>query len=81
MNSSSSQEGNVFFPVTISVTADTVRLLSEMADDMGISIDDVLSVLAEDAVIDLEIQSKALDSVLIPEKCSKEDLLKALSRN
>ena len=34
---------------------DTLRLISEMAQDMGISINEVFSFLAEDSVIDLEL--------------------------
>ena len=78
MKSSWSQGENISFPVTISVTAETVRLLTEMAEDMGISVDDVLSVLAEDAAIDLENGIISLDKISIPDKCSKADLLKAL---
>ncbi len=66
------------YPVTISVKAGTVRLLSEMASDMGISIEDILSVLAEDAAIDLEHDFLDLSNTRIPDKCSTEDLLKAL---
>lgn len=80
MKSSRSQGENISFPVTISVTADTVRLLSEMAEDMGISVDDVLSVLAEDAAIDLENSFTCLEKISIPDKCSKADLLRALKK-
>tara|TARA_Y100001968_G_scaffold54718_1_gene45968 strand:+ start:637 stop:876 length:240 start_codon:yes stop_codon:yes gene_type:complete len=78
MNSKRPASDDVLFPVTISVKADTVRLLSEMARDLGISIDEVLSVLAEDAAIDLESEFKYLDQITIPDKCSREDLLKAI---
>tara|TARA_Y100001968_G_C18855392_1_gene480027 strand:- start:217 stop:456 length:240 start_codon:yes stop_codon:yes gene_type:complete len=78
MNLSQHPSDEVLFPVTISVKAGTVRLLYEMAKDMGISIDDVLSVIAEDAAIDLEVDPNYLDKILIPDKCSREDLLNAL---
>ena len=78
MNQSQVSGDDVLFPVTISLKADTVKLLNEMAADMGISIDDILSVLAEDAAIDLQGDFKCLEKVIIPDKCSKEDLLKAL---
>ena len=39
----------VLFPVIISVRADTAELLSFMADDMGSSVDDLLSAIAEDS--------------------------------
>ena len=48
---------NEYIPLNlnISVRRDTLRLLLEMAHDMGISIDEVFSFLAEDSVIDLEL--------------------------
>ena len=78
MNLRASGGDNVLFPVTISVTVETVRILYQLAEDMGISIDDVLSVLAEDAVIDLETLS--IENILIPDKCSREDLIKTLNK-
>ena len=77
MNAGSLSGDHVLVPVTIAVKASTVRLLSEIAQDMGISLDDVISVLAEDAAIDLEIKYKPLETV-IPDKCSKEDLINAM---
>ena len=66
---------NEYIPVDlkISVRRDTLRLISEMAEDMGISINEVFSFLAEDSVIDLEL-TEDLDDIRIPNKCSKEDL-------
>ena len=81
MNLSPSSRDNVLFPVTISVTAETVRVLAQIAEDMGISVDDVLSVLAEDAVIDLESKSLTTENVFIPDKCSRSDLLKRMNNN
>ena len=86
MNSDTASGDQVLFPVTISVKANTAKLLSEIAADMGISLDDVLSVLAEDAAIDLERKERRnADSpkktiTFIPEKCSREDLWKELER-
>jgi len=84
MNSEQSSGDQVLFPVTISVKANTARLLSEIAQDMGISLDDVLSVLAEDAAIDLEgdkrLSFPELSGTYIPTKCSRLDLIKALER-
>lgn len=62
----------------LSVKAETARLLVQMADDMEISLDDIMSSLAEDAVIDLKRIHEELDMVFIPDKCSKEDLLNAI---
>ena len=55
MKSINSQNEYVPLRINISLRRDTLRLISEMANDMGISIDEVLSFLAEDSVIDLEI--------------------------
>ena len=55
---------------------DTLRLISEMAQDMGISINEVFSFLAEDSVVDLELLEE-LNEIEIPSKCSFDDLKKA----
>ena len=70
---------NEFIPIDlrISLRRDTLRLISEMAQDMGISINDVFSFLAEDSVIDLELLED-LNEIEIPNKCSLEDLKNAL---
>ena len=59
--------------INLSLRRDTIRLISEMANDMGISFDEVLSFLAEDSVIDLEIDED-LRGIKIPSSCSLEDL-------
>ena len=66
---------NEFVPIDlrISVRRDTLRLISEMAQDMGISINEVFSFLAEDSVIDLELLED-LNEIEIPTKCSLDDL-------
>ena len=56
---------------------DTLRLISEMAQDMGISINEVFIFLAEDSVIDLELLED-LNEIEIPSKCSVDDLKNAL---
>ena len=70
---------NEYIPLNlrISVRRDTLRLISEMAQDMGISINEVFSFLAEDSVIDLELMED-LNNVDIPNKCSLDDLKNAL---
>ena len=72
---------NEYIPISIniSVRRDTLRLLTEMATDMGISIDEVLSFLAEDSVIDLEI-TEDISKINIPNKCSLNDLKNAILR-
>ena len=54
-----------------------MRLISEMAQDMGISINEVFSFLAEDSVIDLELLED-LNEIEIPNQCSLDDLKNAL---
>ena len=70
---------NEYIPLDlrISVRRDTLRLISEMAQDMGISINEVFSFLAEDSVIDLELLED-LNEIKIPSKCSLNDLKNAL---
>ena len=70
---------NEYIPIDlrISVRRDTLRLISEMAQDMGISINEVFSFLAEDSVIDLELLED-LNEIEIPSQCSLEDLKNAL---
>ena len=70
---------NEYIPLDlrISVRKDTLRLISEMAQDMGISINEVFSFLAEDSVIDLELL-EGLNEIEIPSKCSLDDLKKAI---
>jgi len=70
---------NEYIPLNlrISVRRDTLRLISEMAQDMGISINEVFSFLAEDSVIDLELLED-LNEIEIPSQCSLDDLKKAL---
>ena len=70
---------NEYIPLNlrISVRKGTLRLISEMAQDMGISINEVFSFLAEDSVIDLELLED-LNEIKIPNKCSIDDLKKAI---
>ena len=70
---------NEYIPLDlkISVRRDTLRLISEMAQDMGISINEVFSFLAEDSVIDLEL-IESLEEIEIPNKCSLHDLKNAI---
>ena len=71
----SANPNNEYIPLDlkISVRRDTLRLISEMARDMGISINEVFSFLAEDSVIDLELIEN-LNNIEIPNKCSLDDL-------
>ena len=73
MKSINPQNEYVPLRINLSLRRDTVRLISEMASDMGISFDEVLSFLAEDSVIDLEIDED-LKEIRIPSSCSIKDL-------
>ena len=77
MKSASPENEYIPLNLRISVRKDTLRLISEMAQDMGISINEVFSFLAEDSVIDLALLED-LNEIQIPSKCSLDDLKKAI---
>ena len=77
MKSANPENEYIPLDLRISVRRDTLRLISEMAQDMGISINEVFSFLAEDSVIDLELMED-LNNIDIPNKCSLDDLKKAI---
>ena len=77
MKSANPENEYIPLDLRISVRRNTLRLISEMAQDMGISINEVFSFLAEDSVIDLELMED-LNNINIPSKCSLDDLKKAL---
>ena len=79
MKSINPQNEYVPLRINLSLRRDTLRLISEMANDMGISIDEVLSFLAEDSVIDLEIDED-LKEVIIPSSCSLENLKEIIKK-
>ena len=79
MKSINSHNEYVPLRINISLRRDTLRLISEMANDMGISIDEVLSFLTEDSVIDLEIDED-LNGIRIPSSCSLEDLQEIINK-
>ena len=63
----------VLFPAFISISAETAYLLKLMANDLGISLDELISSIAEDSVCGL--QSKELFSgVSIPDSFNREQL-------
>ena len=72
MKSANPENEYIPLDLRISVRRDTLRLISEMAQDMGISINEVFSFLAEDSVIDLELLED-LKEIEIPSKCSIDD--------
>ena len=77
MKSASPENEYIPLNLRISVRRDTLRLISEMAQDMGISINEVFSFLAEDSVIDLELLED-LNKIEIPNQCSIDDLKNAI---
>ena len=77
MKSANPENEYIPLDLRISVRRDTLRLISEMAQDMGISINEVFSFLAEDSVIDLEL-IEGLNEIEIPNQCSVDDLKNAL---
>ena len=77
MKSANSENEYIPLDLRISVRRDTLRLISEMAQDMGITINEVFSFLAEDSVIDLEL-IEDLNEIEIPNKCSLNDLKNAI---
>ena len=77
MKSANPENEYIPLDLRISVRRDTLRLISEMAQDMGISINEVFSFLAEDSVIDLELLED-LNAIKIPRQCSLDDLKNAL---
>ncbi len=78
MNPNNSSDPSVAINVNLSLKNETLRMLIEMADDMGASLEDVISSIAEDSVIDLKRLQDDLGIVIIPEKCSKQDLINSL---
>ena len=77
MKSANPENEYIPLDLRISVRRDTLRLISVMAEDMGISINEVFSFLAEDSVIDLELLED-LNEIEIPSQCSLDDLKNAL---
>ncbi len=79
MNSIDPKNEYVPLRINLSLRKETLRLISEMANDMGISIDEVLSFLAEDSVIDLELDED-LNGIIIPSSCSFEELKEIIEK-
>jgi len=78
MNSNNCSGQDISFSVNLSLKEETLRMLIEMAEDMGASLEDVLSSIAEDSVLDLKRLQDDLGIVIIPEKCSKQDLINSI---
>ena len=78
MNQNNYSGQNVSINVNLSLKDETLRMLIEMSNDMGVSLEDVISSITEDSVIDLERLQDELGIVIIPEKCSKQDLMNSI---
>ena len=78
MNSNNCSGQNVSINVNLSLKNETLRMLIEMANDMGASLEDVITSITEDSVIDLERLQDDLGIVIIPERCSKQDLINSI---
>ena len=78
MNSNNRSGQNISLNVNLTLKDETLRILIEMANDMGASLEDVISSITEDSVIDLERLQDDLGIVIIPEKCSKQDLINSI---
>tara|TARA_Y100001968_G_C18734738_1_gene426147 strand:- start:175 stop:414 length:240 start_codon:yes stop_codon:yes gene_type:complete len=78
MNPNNCSDQNVSINVNLSLKNETLRILVEMANDMGASLEDVISSITEDSVLDLERLQDDLGIVIIPEKCSKQDLINSI---
>ena len=73
------REGRVHLSVEISVSSHTAEMLAEMSMEMGTSIDELISALAEDSVIGLAKQQyDFFEDVYIPDSCSTNDLINSL---
>ena len=78
MNSKNCSGQDISINVNLVLKDETLRMIVEMANDMGASIEDVISSITEDSVIDLERLQDDLGIVIIPEKCSKQDLINSI---
>tara|TARA_B100000579_G_C22383522_1_gene643940 strand:- start:8 stop:247 length:240 start_codon:yes stop_codon:yes gene_type:complete len=78
MNLNDCSGQNLSININLSLKDETLRMLMEMASDMGVSLEEVISSITEDSVIDLKRLQDDLGIVIIPEKCSKQDLINSI---
>ena len=71
----------VLVPVIISIRNDTASLLDEMTKELECSLDELLSGIAEDSVAGLQPKVEFFSDVVIPDRVSTYDLLKAFKNN
>ena len=77
-----SQDPNEQFlvPLILSMRSEAAQQLIDMAIEMEISLDELVSALAEDSVIGLE-STRLNDHVVIPDRVSTDDLIKILQKS
>ena len=78
MNSNNCSDQNISISLDLTLKDETLRMLIEMSNDMGVSLEEVISSITEDSVIDLERLQDDLGIVIIPEKCSQQDLINSI---
>ncbi len=66
------------YHLIISLSGEAALVLQEMASEMDASIDELVSAILEDSVASLSKPMNLFTDVVIPDKCSKEDLLKSM---
>ncbi len=68
--------GKELLPVILAVNSDTAKILKQMADDMDLSLDEVVSTIADDSVIGLSVSltNDFFEDVIIPDSFTMADL-------
>ena len=69
----------VQFPAIISISHETAFLLKNMADEMSVSLDELISGIAEDSVTGLQ-SSDLINGVSIPDSSNTKDLQRYLEK-
>ena len=70
----------ILYPALISLSQETAHLLQSMANDMGVSLDELLSGIAEDSVSGLQAIDVDLETY-IPKSCSRNQLEQLLENS
>ena len=67
------------FPALISISEDSASLLSEMAKEMGVSLDELISGIAEDSVTGL-LSGPAMVNQKVPDSITRNELEEYLNK-
>ncbi len=78
MNTQFSRSERSLLPSILSLLHESEAILYEMASELNVSIDELISAIVEDSVLGLKYSRDSLTVSSIPDKCSRDDLLKAL---